>query len=132
MCLIQQTAVTARATPKNYLVHYVCLRVDTPAATRQHPHAAKTTRNPAAAFGDRWPRLVLEHRVIGAHPRPNLVAITVVGLCAADHGGAGRTWMRGCPRPRADSWDTGGVQILQTDRVGVSTLGLRSRHQQQM
>jgi hypothetical protein len=31
MCPVQQTPVTARATPKNYLVRYLCLRVDTPA-----------------------------------------------------------------------------------------------------
>jgi hypothetical protein len=65
MYLIQQTAVTARGDTEELPSAYLCLRADTPAATRQHPHAAKTTRNPAAAFGDCWPRLVLEHRVIG-------------------------------------------------------------------
>jgi hypothetical protein len=55
---------------------FACRHPSSEVSTR---HAAKTTRNPAAAFGDRWPRLILEHRVIGAHPRPNLVAIIVVG-----------------------------------------------------
>jgi hypothetical protein len=50
-----------------------------PSSDESARQAAKTTRNPAAAFGDCWPRLVLEHRVVGAHPRPNLVAINVVG-----------------------------------------------------